>query len=245
MKTKATIIYALLLVFAFSGCEGSKKKDTARAIQDTAKKPKRIIVIGIDETGSYGFWGQMKNMTTRIIENLRPGDILYVRRVTGTSYLDNSTIFRLEVPLIREAKTENPFDRKSKRRLISEIFKINMLKKEACSRISAVRFTNAKNTDIYGFLAAANDKFDLAPQQYQRILIIASDLKDNVGHKVNLEFSNVQVAVVGFQNSKKPAKTMKLKKMWIKRLTDAGASKIVFLSIEEGFSMDIFKGAQT
>ena len=85
MKTKATIIYALLLVFIFSGCEGSKTKDTARAIQDTAKKPKRIIVLGIDETGSYGAWGQMKNMTTRIIENLRPGDILYVRRITDTS----------------------------------------------------------------------------------------------------------------------------------------------------------------
>lgn len=243
MKARSTIIYALLLSLIFSGCEGSKTTDVSGATQDTVAIPKRIIVIGIDETGSYGFWGNMKNMTTRIIKNLRPGDILYLRTINDNSYLDNSALFRLEVPLIRGVKSENPFDRKSKRRLLSEIFKINMLKKESCSRIAAVRFTNAKNTDIYGFLAAANDKFDLAPRGYQRVLIIASDLKDNVGHKVSLQFQDVQVAVVGFQNSKDPAKTLKLKKRWTKRLKDAGASRIIFLSIEEGFSMDVFKGA--
>ena len=100
-----------------------------------------------------------------------------------------------------------------------------------------MKFTNAKYTDIYGFLAAAKDRFDLAPKNYQKVLIIASDLKDNVRNNVELELSNVSVAVIGFQAEKDPGKTKKHKERWISILSNAGASRVYFIPIEEKLTL--------
>jgi hypothetical protein len=80
----------------------------------------------------------------------------------------------------------------------------------------------------------------LAPQDYQKILIIASDLKDNVRYKVDLGLSGAFVAVVGFQNSKDPQESRNLKKHWTTKFMKSGAAKVIFLSIEERFSTNNF-----
>jgi protein tyrosine phosphatase (PTP) superfamily phosphohydrolase (DUF442 family) len=102
--------------------------------------------------------------------------------------------------------------------------------------------TNSKRTDIYGFLAAAADRFALAPKGYKRILILASDLEDNVGYQPKVNLASAQVAVLGFQSSKDPVRTQQVKQGWIKRLTEAGATRVVFLPLEEKFNLDQFKG---
>jgi hypothetical protein len=203
-------------------------------------KPRRVIIIGIDETGSYKLREQAKKLFARVISDLEPGDILYLRRINDSSYLDQCTIFRLELPALGKSKSNNPFDRKAKRLRKSQIFHINSLKKQAIQRLADIKFKVAKNTDIHGFLAASNDRFNLAPKDYQKILIIASDLKDNVRHKVNLDLSGAYVAVVGFQNSKNPQESRNLKNHWIKKLMQSGAAKVMFLSIEEKFSAEHF-----
>jgi hypothetical protein len=199
-----------------------------------------VIIVGIDESGSYKLREQAKKLIARVIKELEPGDILYLRRINDSSFLDQCTIFRLELPALEKPNTDNPFDRKVKRFQKSQIFRINSLKKEAIQRLADIKFKVAKHTDIYGFLAASNDRFNLAPKDYQKILIIASDLKDNVRYKVDLGLSGAYVAVVGFQNSKNPQESRNLKGQWTKEFMQSGAAKVMFLSIEEKFSAEHF-----
>ena len=93
-----------------------------------------------------------------------------------------------------------------------------------------LEFTNSKYTDIYGFLAAAGDRFNLAPKTFHRILLVASDLKDNVGHSAKYDLQDSYVAVIGFQSSKNPAETRQRKAHWIEKFTHAGAKEIIFLN---------------
>jgi hypothetical protein len=232
---KKTLILISIIVLTF-GCQDQKHASE----KIPAPRPRRVIIIGIDESGSYKLREQAKKLIARVINELEPGDILYLRRINDLSYLDNCTIFRLELPVLKTSKANNPFDRKAKRLRKAQIFHINSLKKEAIKRLADIKFKVAKHTDIYGFLAASNDRFNLAPQEYQRILIIASDLKDNVRYKVNLDLSEAYVAVVGFQNSKNPQESRSLKSNWTKRLMQSGAAKVIFLSIEERFSTNNF-----
>jgi hypothetical protein len=240
LKKLCKILLALLLMAAILGCQNNvfeNQKDTLKQ-----KKNPRIIVLGIDSTGSYQLWGQAKRISIKIIDDLEPGDIFYFRRITDASYLDSCTIFRLELPFINHKS--NPFDRKLKYLQRSQINRIDLLKKEAVKRLNQIKFTNAKNTDIYGFLAAASDRFALAPKSYQKNLIIASDLLDNIRYKVKLNLKDVKVAIIGFQASKDPLKTRKLKEKWAERFSRAGAVKVVFLPIEEIYHKSFFQEAK-
>jgi hypothetical protein len=233
MKKAFILISLIALIFGCQDQEPTSQKTPAPT-------PRRFIVIGIDESGSYKLREQAKKLFARVISGLEPGDILYLRRINDSSYLNNCTIFRLELPVLQNPASENPFDRKAKRLRKSQIFHINSLKKEAIQRLADIKFKVAKNTDIYGFLGASNDRFNLAPKDYQKILIIASDLKDNVRYKVDLGLSGAYVAVVGFQNSKNPQESRNLKGQWTKEFMQSGAAKVMFLSIEEKFSAEHF-----
>ena len=236
---KKSYLCAFTIIIALLGCQDTKTEQ--QAATKIKQKPSRIIVLGIDETGSYKLWAQVKTTVIRIIQQLKPGDIFYFRRITDASYLDTCTIFRLELPLIEKVENINPFDRKAKKVRRAQAGRINWLKNQACQRLSAVQFTNARHTDIYGFLAASSDRFGLAPKDFKRILVIASDLKDNVGYKVKLDLCGVVVVVIGFQASKDPGKTQQLKQYWTKKMTSAGAVRVIFLSVEEKFSLSLFE----
>ena len=229
--------FICIITLAFMlGCQGQKQASE----KISQPRPRRLIIIGIDETGSYKLREQAKKLIAGVINELEPGDILYLRRINDSSYLDGCTIFRLELPTLQKPATENPFDRKAKRLRKAQMFHISSLKNQAIQRLADIKFKVAKHTDIYGFLAASNDRFNLAPQDFQKILIIASDLKDNVHYKVDLGLSGVYVAVVGFQNSKDPKESRNLKGKWAKRFMQSGAAKVMFLSIEEKFSVEHF-----
>ena len=62
------------------------------------------------------------------------------------------------------------------------------------------------------------------------------------GDEFNLDLSGVQVAVFGFQTSKDPRETQRLKNRWLEKFIKYGASKVVFLPAEENFSIDAFRG---
>lgn len=242
MKKTITLIFVFFWAAVFAGCQAESSEKVREDSSKAIPTPRRIIVMGIDETGSYNLWDQAKTMAFYVIEQLKPGDIFYCRRITDKSYKEDCLIFKFEIPMLKLPDTTNPFDRRTKNAYRSQMFQIDLLKREASSRLDAVRFTNAPYTDIFGFLAEASDKFTNAPKQFKRLVIIASDLKDNVGYKVKLDLSGAQVAVAGFQKSEDPGKTQRLKNRWIKRFTEAGVVKTVFLSAEETFTMDLFQG---
>ena len=232
---KKAFLYISIIALVF-GCQDKEQANE----KIPAPKHRRVFIIGIDESGSYKLREQAKKLIARVINELEPGDILYLRRINDSSYLNNCSIFRLELPVLRNPATENPFDRKAKRLRKAHIFHIHSLKNQAIQRLADIKFKIAKHTDIYGFLAASNDRFNLAPKDYQKILIIASDLKDNVRYKVDLGLPGAYVAVVGFQNSKNPKESRNLKGQWTKEFMQFGAAKVMFLSIEEKFSAEHF-----
>lgn len=238
---KKLILLGVFAMILLVGCGDEKSGFAESAKSNSEGKPKNVIVVGIDESGSYKLWNPVKKTIMSLIRQLEPGDILYLRRINAASYLDDCIIFRLEIPKLTGPKNINPFNRKEKIYRASLIKHINLLKEEACQRFSQVKFTNSKYTDIYGFLAAASDRFNLAPKKSQRILLIASDLKDNVGQKAKYDLTDTYVAVIGFQSSKNPAETRKHKEHWTQKFTAAGAEKVIFLSVEEKFSVNLFK----
>jgi len=233
--------FTLIAGFLIVGFQSEKAMADARGAERKEAVP-CIVVFGIDDTGSYGLWDQAKNIASRIVDQLQPGDIFNCRRITDSSYLDTCLILKLEMPLFEEQGNNNPFDRKAKRVIRQQESGMKALKREACNLLSSLRTINSKRTDINGFVAAAADRFALAPKEYKRILILASDLEDNVGYQPKLNLAGAQVAVLGFQSSKDPVRTQQVKQSWIKRLTEAGATRIVFLPLEERFNLDQFKG---
>jgi len=233
--------FILVFTVCLAGCQ-SDKGNTASSEAAKKQAPRSIVVFGIDDTGSYELWDQAKSIACRIVDQLQPGDILNCRRITDSSYLDTCLILKLEMPVFEEQGNSNPFDRKAKKITRQQDSGIKALKREACNRLSALRSINSKRTDINGFVAAAADRFALAPKEHKRILILASDLEDNVGYQPKVNLAGAQVAVLGFQSSKDPVKTQRVKQSWTKKFTEAGATRIVFLPLEEKFNLDQFKG---
>ena len=158
---KLIILIPLMILISSSGCGDKKVGRAEGANSESETKPTRFIVVGIDESGSYELWNPVKKTIMSLIRQLKPGDILYLRRINSASYLDDCTVFRLEIPKISGPENVNPFDRKAKIYRASLINHINSLKKEACKRVSDAEFKNSRHTDIYGFLAAAGDRFNL------------------------------------------------------------------------------------
>ncbi|MBN2032712.1 MAG: hypothetical protein JW836_05500, partial [Deltaproteobacteria bacterium] len=59
---------------------------------------KLVVVFGLDETGSYSFREKSIAVASRVISDLKPGDVFYARRITHSSYNDDCNIFRLNLP---------------------------------------------------------------------------------------------------------------------------------------------------
>ena len=101
MRNPLILISIIALIF---GCQ-DKKHANEKIPQP---RPRRVIIIGIDESGSYKLREQSKRLIARVINELEPGDILYLRRINDSSYLNNSSIFRLELPALQRHKANNP-----------------------------------------------------------------------------------------------------------------------------------------
>ncbi len=84
--------------------------------------------MGLDDTGSYSLWGAAKQIAGHIVQQMQPGDIFYLRRITNASYINQATIFRLELPQVPAVATKNPFDRMAKKRRKAVVFAIQKLK---------------------------------------------------------------------------------------------------------------------
>ena len=211
--------------------------NAAFADSSTALKS-RVIVMGLDDTGSYRLWGAAKQIAGNIVRQMQPGDIFYLRRITDASYINEATVFRLELPQIPTATTDNPFDRVAKKRRKAAALKIRGLKIQALKQIAALKSIGADKTDIQGFLTVASEKFALQGTGCRRFVIIASDLQDNVKYSPELNLDNSQVFVVGFQPLQDPKKTQKFKKYWIEYFGKLGANRIRFTRADEKIRLD-------
>ncbi|XPS87123.1 uncharacterized protein Dvar_51410 [Desulfosarcina variabilis str. Montpellier] len=198
----------------------------------------RVIIMGLDDTGSYTLWEDAKKFAAMIVFQMVPGDIFYLRRITATSYSDDCTLFRLELPEAQVIESNNPYDRVAKKKRKIAAYRIHHLKKLALREIAMLQTTGAKKTDIQGFLAVATEKFAAQDSNHHRLLLIASDLQENVRYAPELNLKDVRVAVVGFQPLPNPKKTQNLKKYWTKYFSNLGARRTQFIRADENIQLE-------
>jgi hypothetical protein len=237
MKNLIVIGIMILISLSGSGClkEGQESNSNMNA---KALSPTKIVIMALDDTGSYKNWEKAKQVAKEIVVQLQPGDVFYLRKITGESYTDRCSLFRLEIPKIESSDFNNPFDRKAKKARRLSQKRINILKRAAINKISELKPSSAGSTDLNGFFAAADEKFALFKGPSVKILCIASDLQENVRYKPDLEFKGVYVAVVGFQPMKDPKRTQKFKKNWQSAFNKYGVKKTAFYRTDEKFNIN-------
>ncbi|MBM4305188.1 MAG: hypothetical protein FJ115_00040 [Deltaproteobacteria bacterium] len=196
----------------------------------------RIIVFGIDETGSFTMRERGLSLAVSMIRDLDGGDVLYARRITGRSYNDDCSLFRLKVPPIPPAPA-NKFDRRAHLEWERQVKRARAVQAEAISILSNLSPVRAPKTDIWGFLAAAADRFKIEDGTDMRMIILASDMHDNVGCRIPLDLLGSVVVVVAFESKENAASTQKLKSYWTQTLKSCKAQKVIFLPPDSQFSL--------
>ena len=95
-------------------------------------------------------------------------------------------------------------------------------------------------TDIFGFLAVASEKFalTLTGNKAKPMMIMASDLQDNVRRRPDLNLASADLVIAGYQVIKSPKKTQELKKKWRRLLKKAGGASTMFIRNEEKFDLN-------
>lgn len=188
-----------------------------------------LVVFGIDETGSYDFRNKAISIAGRVISDLKPGDIFYVRRITDKSYDDSSAIFRLEIPEIGNPPS-NKFDRRAWYNWKKKNRGISALKAKAIDVLSKLGQVKAPMTDIWGFIAAAADRIHTEQDQdYRPVVVICSDMKDNCRRKTKLDLNGAKMLIAGFESGKDPSQSQKIKSNWDKSLKECNTSSVNFL----------------
>lgn len=202
---------------------------------EAAITPPRFIVFGIDRSGSYDFVKVGLDAAARTIAKAEPGDTVIVRWISDTSFLNQELATRIELPNMTLADcSSNVFDSRCRRERSAQDAELDRLKRAHMTRLLALKPPSAGHTDIFGFLQAASDAFSEVPAEAERLLYLATDLKDNVGYEVVPNLAGVRVRVFALQTEADPEGTLRLRKRWAERFTGYGADDITFTTSEAG-----------
>ena len=189
----------------------------------------RAIVFGLDETGSYAFREKALDIARQVIAGMQPGEVFYFRRITEASYYDNCAVLRLELPDIG-ARPTNRFDPRAQRHWQQEVKRVRDLKIRAVEALDQVQPIKAKMTDVWGFMAAAADRIGFETRLGRvPVVVITSDMKDNVHLQTKLDLAGAEVLIAGYEVDKDPNKTLKFKESWTKTLKACNAAAVTFL----------------
>lgn len=224
MTNTKILIAALFITLLISGCGKTEKveKNSKKDVLKWGKDPV-VCVIGIDGSGSYNNIEKAKNTVQSIIKTLPGESKVFVRWITGNSINDNNSIF--SIILEKEKVNNNPYASEKQKK---EVKKTNDYSKAVKDSINLLitdsKFPKSNKTDIYGFLAAATERFknnDMKP-----VLIILSDMKDNTNKKYNnIDLTHSKVMVLDYQSDQN---SIDNKDIWSNKLTEFGAENVEF-----------------
>ena len=218
-----------------NGCSNSpseaKSSQKQTLSQDETQQGNSFTVIGIDISGSYKkMILAVKNICKKILSKAKPGDEVYVRAISDESYTpirqdgeDNTIAYSkfIDVP-----KNNNTFNNKAKARLAKTQ---KLFQKQKAQMIQSIELINLKpspKTDIYGFIQSASDLFDNAPEGTRKVLMFATDLKDNAGFKCKPNLRGVDVTLFQFLVDADPIVSQKRRDEWVQRLKIWGVDKV-------------------
>lgn len=239
MKTITSVTTLLVIIFALiiNGCSNSPseaKTNQKQALsQDESQQGNTFTVIGIDVSGSYKkMILSVKNICKKIISNAKPGDEIYVRAISDESYTpirqdgEDNTIVHEKFMEIKENK--NSFNKKARARSINMQRLFQKQKDQMIQSIELIDLKPSPKTDIYGFIQSASDLFDNAPEGTRKVLMFATDLKDNAGFKCKPNLKGVEVTIFQFLVDADPMTSQKRRDEWNQKLKSWGADKVTF-----------------
>lgn len=234
------ISLALIIGFMVASCDmaqiitGNPGDEVSN--KSEASRPKVVYVVGLDRSGSYAIMDAAIEFCINLIERAGPGAEFIFRWISAASYNNRETISHFEVSLPENEDTVSPFDIRAHR---AQQAKKDALEQEArevidreIAHLRSLAPKGAKQTDIYGFIAAAADIFSLADPEAIRKLYLATDLIDNVGYEIEADLTDVHVTCIALQNKNNPAEMKALRDKWRAFFNESGAAEVKFVAAE-------------
>lgn len=84
-----------------------------------------------------------------------------------------------------------------------------MLRLQAIKHLRGLKEIDPPKIDIYGFLAVCSDYFQYFTGIHDKVILIASDMKDNCKRQANIDLAGARIFIIGFERDADPAKTKK------------------------------------
>jgi len=230
---RALGVFFCLTAAVLAGCgrgagSGMSKGETPQA----AVASERRVLVGIDVTGSYALLRQALPLAAEFfVINAKPGDTWMFRLIERNSYSDRAAIpvlgnkSSVTLPVL-PPKPTNPFDKKAKLAYLLRLREVTIIKQKVANALSALKKQPVIGTDIWGFLAKAQDL-------KVTDIVMFTDLGDTMNRKMPVKLEGVRVWVLGFQSGKDPKEAARRRTYWTDILTKAGVQKIVFHDISQ------------
>jgi len=225
-----TRLLSLLLCLTLAVLSGCTTRQGSNASAKTAEPP-LCAVIGIDGTGSYEYLDKAKTTVMKFIQGLPAGSKVYVRWISEDSLSDKNAIVSAVLPGM--GKPRNTFDLTARQDYAVSKKKDAQIKAQVGKVITAAVSPRSKMTDIYGALYSAGIRFSANPN-LTPLLILLTDMDDNVKKSYPVALSGAMVMVMDFQVGTDDAK---VRTTWTEYLTKAGAESVQFMSLDEPLTM--------
>lgn len=191
---------------------------------------KRYVVCGIDRSGSFqNLLETGKQVCAETIRKAGPGDEIVLRWISEASYLADQNFIAHYVIPAGGGCGDNPFDEAC----AAEERAVEAAKQATAQEIRRLQAPRASKTDIYGFFQKASDVLRHVPPDAERVIIVASDLVDNVRFRVAPgHLDGIQIEVHGFEPSADPYEVSQARDAWTQYFNENGAASVSFPSVE-------------
>ena len=240
--SEVKLIETIGLVILLAGCgNGNVGQRSAVSTADVgvAKPNGRTIVYTVDITGSYIFAGPAFGTAAREFErNARPNDIWYFRVLTNSSYSDRAAVLSVACPVAPET-SGNPFDVEAKRAAQAYGQRFAQLRFAVAGKLRAHSPEPVRGTDVWGALAKAGDLLHAAPDDHERIFVLATDLGDTEGRVVSINLDGVKTSLCLLQSGDDVALSRERVGHWKQVITDAGAASLRLLDPSQTATTDL------
>lgn len=228
-------LFALAML---SGCYHgpSAPEATASGQQDQTAQPV-VVVVGIDTTGSYPLLKQVvAPVADFFLRNARPGETWYFRLICNNSYSDRASIpvwkgrGSVTLPHVEPAPT-NPFNKQARLQHLVSLKRFEQVRNEVATKIRSLQLRPVRGTDIWGFLAKAQDL-------QATDIVMFTDLGDTLGWRINkLDLKGTRVWVIVAHSGRDPRVTLKWCRQWEQWLRKAGASQVKFSDVSQDIEL--------
>lgn len=243
---RKALIGTLLL---FSACDELQPQANEQRPRPSAKaqdcsdlqsktEVRNLVAILVDRTDS--FWSKrnqdaIRNEAPNVARQLPEATLILGRFISEDSWSDSEMFLQDVVPqLPPPIECANPFDEKCLKEKRHRKSLAGCLE-EARHRVAdkLLRFSPQKRslkTDIFGGIAAISELMAAYPKNLRKVVILISDLVDNVGIPLppklpGFEGSKVLVMTA---NTKGPQRVAELKAIFTQRFSGWGAARVVF-----------------